>query len=102
MPLAVITHLSREPADLTLEQARDAAEGAIDDWADLGAGPGRLRVVSSVDDVAEDPDAVAVVPADDSANAQVLVPNGLVVGLRDRVRSKRSVSSSSGNTARRV
>ena len=65
MPLAVITHLSREPADLTLEQARDAAEGAIDDWADLGAGPGRLRVVSSVDDVAEDPDAVAVVPADE-------------------------------------
>ena len=65
MPLAVVTHLSRAPGDLTLEQARSVTEGEADDWADLGAEAGRLRIVTSVDDVAEDADAVAVVPADD-------------------------------------
>jgi poly-gamma-glutamate synthesis protein (capsule biosynthesis protein) len=65
MPLAVVTHLSREKVDLSLDQARAAADGRVDDWSDLGAERGPLRVVRSVDEVARDPDAVAVVPADD-------------------------------------
>ena len=65
MPLAVVTHLSREPSDLTPAQARAVADGEADDWADLGADPGQLRIVTSVDEVSGDPDAVAVVPADD-------------------------------------
>ncbi len=65
VPLAVVTHLSRDVDDLTLTQARAVVDGDADDWADLGAKPGPLRVVESVDAVAGDPDAVAVVPAED-------------------------------------
>jgi poly-gamma-glutamate synthesis protein (capsule biosynthesis protein) len=64
-PLAVVAHLSRDVDDLTLGQARAVVEGSADDWADLGADSGELRVVESVKEVAEDPDAVAAVPADD-------------------------------------
>lgn len=63
--MAVVTHLSRDIDDLTLRQARAVVEGTVDDWADLGADSGPLRVVESVDEVAEDRDAVAGVPAGD-------------------------------------
>ena len=64
-PVAVITHLSGDIGDLTVSQARAVVEGTVDDWADLGAPLGPLRVVESVDEVAEDPEAVAAVPVDD-------------------------------------
>ena len=63
-PLAVVTHLSRDVNDLTLAQARAVVDGDAFDWADLGSTPGPLRVVGTVEEVAEDRDAVAVVPAD--------------------------------------
>jgi poly-gamma-glutamate synthesis protein (capsule biosynthesis protein) len=63
-PLAVVTHLSRDIDDLTLAQARAVVDGDAFDWKDLGSKPGPLRVVGTVDEVAEDPEAVAVVPAD--------------------------------------
>ena len=64
-PLAVVTHLSRDLDDLTLTQARAVVDGTVDDWTDLGATSGSLRVVESVDEVADDRDAVAAVPADE-------------------------------------
>lgn len=64
-PLAVVTHLSRDVDDLTLAQARAVVDGDAFDWKDLGSTPGPLRVVGTVDEVAEDPEAVAVVPADE-------------------------------------
>jgi poly-gamma-glutamate capsule biosynthesis protein CapA/YwtB (metallophosphatase superfamily) len=63
-PLAVVTHLSRDVDDLTLGQARAVVDGDAFDWADLGSKPGPLKMVGTVDEVAEDPEAVAVVPAD--------------------------------------
>jgi len=64
-PLAVVTHLSRDIDDLTVTQARAVVDGEADDWANLGAESGPLRVVESVDEVVDDRDAVAVVPADE-------------------------------------
>ena len=64
-PVAVVTHLSRDVDDLTIAQARAVADGDAFDWKDLGSTPGRLRVVGTVDEVAEDPEAVAVVPVDE-------------------------------------
>ena len=64
-PLAVVTHLSRDVDDLTIAQARTVADGDAFDWKDLGSKPGPLRVVGTVDEVAEDPEAVAVVPVDE-------------------------------------
>jgi len=63
-PLAVVTHLSRDLDDLTLAQARAVVDGEAFDWADLGSKPGPLNVVGTVEEVADDRDAVAVVPAD--------------------------------------
>jgi poly-gamma-glutamate synthesis protein (capsule biosynthesis protein) len=63
-PLAVVTHLSRDRDDLTLAQARAVVDGEAFDWADLGSKPGRLNVVGTVEEVADDRDAVAAVPAD--------------------------------------
>jgi poly-gamma-glutamate synthesis protein (capsule biosynthesis protein) len=63
-PLAVVTHLSRDLDDLTLAQARAVVDGEAFDWADLGSTAGPLNVVGTVEEVADDPDAVAVVPAD--------------------------------------
>ena len=63
-PLAVVTHLTRDVEDLTLTQARAVVDGDAFDWKDLGSTPGPLRVVGTVDEVAEDHEAVAVVPAD--------------------------------------
>ena len=63
-PLAVVTHLSRDIDDLTLAQARAVVDGGAFDWADLGSTPGPLRVVGTVEEVADDREAVAVVPAD--------------------------------------
>ncbi|MGH3474503.1 MAG: CapA family protein [Aeromicrobium sp.] len=60
----MVTHLSRDVDDLTLAQARTVVDGDAFDWKDLGTEPGPLRVVGTVDEVAEDPEAVAVVPAD--------------------------------------
>ena len=54
-PLAVVTHLSRDVDDLTLAQARAVVDGDAFDWKDLGSTPGPLRVVGTVDEVAEDP-----------------------------------------------
>lgn len=64
-PLAIVTHLSRDIDDLTIAQARAVADGDAFDWKDLGSSPGPLRVVGTVDEVAEDPEAVAVVPVDE-------------------------------------
>ena len=63
-PLAVVTHLSRDLDDLTLAQARAVVDGEAFDWADLGSKPGSLNVVGTVEEVVDDRDAVAVVPAD--------------------------------------
>ncbi len=63
-PLAVVTHLSRDVDDLTIAQARAVVDGDAFDWKDLGSAAGPLRVVGTVDEVAEDRDAVAVVPVD--------------------------------------
>jgi len=63
-PLAVVTHLSRDLDDLTLAQARAVVDGEAFDWADLGSKPGPMEVVGTVEEVADDRDAVAVVPAD--------------------------------------
>src|SRR5687767_11360053 len=64
-PLAVVTHLSRDIDDLTIAQARSVVDGDAFDWKDLGSAAGPLKVVGTVDEVAEDRDAVAVVPADE-------------------------------------
>jgi poly-gamma-glutamate synthesis protein (capsule biosynthesis protein) len=64
-PLAVVAHLSRDIDDLTIAQARAVVDGDAFDWKDLGSGAGPLRVVGTVDEVAEDPEAVAVVPVDE-------------------------------------
>jgi poly-gamma-glutamate capsule biosynthesis protein CapA/YwtB (metallophosphatase superfamily) len=64
-PLAVVTHLSRDIDDLTLAQAMAVVDGDASEWKDLGSTPGPLRVVGTVEEVAEDPDAVTVVPADE-------------------------------------
>ncbi|MFZ0140047.1 MAG: CapA family protein [Aeromicrobium sp.] len=64
-PLAVVTHLSRDLDDLTLAQARAVAGGEAFDWADLGSTAGPLNVVGTVEEVADDRAAIAVVPADD-------------------------------------
>ena len=63
-PLAVVTHLSRDLDDLTLAQARAVVDGEAFDWADLGSTAGAMDVVGTVEEVADDRDAVAVVPAD--------------------------------------
>ena len=63
-PLAVVTHLSRDLDDLTLAQARAVVDGEAFDWADLGSTAGPLNVVGTVEEVADDRDAVAVVSAD--------------------------------------
>ena len=60
----MVTHLSRDLDDLTLAQARAVVDGEAFDWTDLGSKPGPLNVVGTVEEVAEDRDAVAVVPAD--------------------------------------
>jgi len=63
--MAVVTHHARDVDDLTPARARAVVEGTVDDWADLGADAGPLRLVETVDEVADDRDAVAAVPADD-------------------------------------
>ena len=76
-PLAVVTHLSRDVDDLSIAQARAVADGDAFDWKDLGSSPGPLRVVGTVDEVAEDPEAVAVVPVDEvSPRVRALTVDG--------------------------
>ena len=72
-PLAVVTHLSRDIDDLTMAQARSVVNGNAFDWKDLGWSSGPLRVVGTVEEVAEDPEAVAVVPVDE-VTPQVRAP----------------------------
>ncbi|EFQ82455.1 bacterial capsule synthesis protein [Aeromicrobium marinum DSM 15272] len=70
IPLAVVTHLSRGVDDVSLTQAEAVRAGEVTDWSALDGVPGPLRLVDASDplaavaEVAGDPQAVAVVPAD--------------------------------------
>ena len=81
MPIALVTHLSREATGLTERQARDVLAGRVDDWSALGDDAGALRIITAsvteaseflptatdptaaVDAVVTDPGALAIVPA---------------------------------------
>ena len=46
-PLALVTHPSRPAIDVSAAVAADIVAGRVDDWADLGAEPGPLRLVAA-------------------------------------------------------
>ncbi len=47
-PLALVTHPSRPAIDISSALAADVVAGRVDNWSDLGATPGPLRLLSSV------------------------------------------------------
>ncbi|MGH8833734.1 MAG: CapA family protein [Actinomycetes bacterium] len=63
VPLALVMHPTRSPLDIDVAAARDLLDGRITSWSELGAAGGRLRVVTGVDEVERDLDAVAAIPA---------------------------------------
>ena len=63
VPLALVMHPTRSPLDIGLALARELVAGRIATWSELGAAGGRLRMVTGIDDVERDLDAVAAVPA---------------------------------------
>jgi poly-gamma-glutamate capsule biosynthesis protein CapA/YwtB (metallophosphatase superfamily) len=80
MPLALVVHASRTPADVPLAAARAASEGRGSQWSDVGQNGGRMRVLTTRDGTAAAvlaqvrtrTDTLAVVPAD-SVDATVRV-----------------------------
>jgi poly-gamma-glutamate capsule biosynthesis protein CapA/YwtB (metallophosphatase superfamily) len=63
VPLALVMHPTRSPLDIDVARARDLLAGRIATWSGLGAAGGRLRVVTDVDEVESDLDALAAIPA---------------------------------------
>ncbi len=47
-PLALVTHPSRPAIDISSELAAEVVAGRVDDWSELGAAPGPLRLLSAV------------------------------------------------------
>jgi len=73
-PLALVTHPSRPAIDISSAVAADLLAGRVDDWSDLGAAPGPLRLVaasgvtvSGADLVTAAEDVVAAVGRDGAA-----------------------------------
>src|SRR5688572_22491381 len=46
-PLALVTHPSRPAIDISSEVAAEVVAGRVDDWSELGASPGPLRLRST-------------------------------------------------------
>ena len=63
VPLALVMHPTRAPLDIDVALARDLLDGRAATWSELGAAGGRLRVVTGIDEVERDLDAIAALPA---------------------------------------
>lgn len=79
MPIALVVHHGRDVDDVPAAVARDVVAGRVDDWADLDGSSGPMRVIgtvpeargdrdddpaSAIEEVVDDPSALAIVPAD--------------------------------------
>jgi poly-gamma-glutamate synthesis protein (capsule biosynthesis protein) len=64
--LVVAIHPTRQRLDLTAEQVRALQDGTIDDWSELGAPPGPLRIGTPAE-ARTDRNVVALVPATEVA-----------------------------------
>ena len=72
MPLALVVHATRQPADVSLSAARAAASGRGSRWSDVGQSGGSMRVLTTrdgapariLDQVRNRTDTLAVVPAE--------------------------------------
>ena len=90
MPLALVVHATREPADVPLLAARAAAAGRGTRWSDIGQSGGAMRVLTArsgspdqvLDQVRSRTDTLAVLPAE-AVDATVRV---LTVGGRHPLR----------------
>ena len=58
-PLALVTHPSRPAIDISSELAAEVVAGRVEDWSELGASPGPLRLLSTVWATMSGPDVVS-------------------------------------------